>query len=181
MLKPTQSLTPPTYFNTAFWRLPVTSVRKTAHLATRIVGAALAVWLLSATSAWAGEADLAIPNLHDGKFIIGGNEISAWNLLFGGSFVILGTLGFSLYLRAQIKALPAHESMLNIAEIIFQTCKTYLIQQGKFLAMLFLIIAIAMMYYFVGLQHKTVDTALMVLCFSSNGTNCATNALNSAS
>jgi len=46
-------------------------------------------------------------------------------LLFYGSFVICGTLGISLYLRAQIKALPAHKSMLAVAEIIFQTCKTY--------------------------------------------------------
>jgi len=130
---------------------------------------AMALWLLSATGAWAGEADLAIPDLHEGKFTIAGNEISAWNLLFGGSFVILGTLGFSLYLRTQIKNLPAHESMLNIAEIIFQTCKTYLIQQGKFLAMLFAIIACAMMYYFVELQEKTVQTGLLVLFFSVVG------------
>jgi K(+)-stimulated pyrophosphate-energized sodium pump len=147
----------------------VTSVRKAAHLATRILAAALAVWLISATTAWAGEADLAIPDLHAGKFTIAGQEISAWNLLFGGSFVILGTLGFSLYLRTQIKNLPAHESMLNIAEIIFQTCKTYLIQQGKFLLMLFVLIAAAMMYYFVVLQEETIKTALLVLFFSVVG------------
>ena len=46
--------------------------------------------------------------------------------------------------------------MLDVAEIIFQTCKTYLIQQGKFLLMLFVIIAVAMAYYFLGLQQQVV-------------------------
>ena len=55
--------------------------------------------------------------------------------------MIAGTLGISLYLRSQIFKLPAHKSMLDVAEVIFQTCKTYLIQQGKFLLMLFAIIA----------------------------------------
>src|SRR5262249_55549655 len=64
-----------------------------------------------------------------------------------GAFVICGTLGISLYLRAQIRALPAHRTMLDVAEIIFQTCKTYLLQQGKFLLMLFAIIAVAITFY----------------------------------
>ena len=76
-----------------------------------------------------------------GNFTIAGQTIDAWHLLFYGSFVIVGTLGISLFLRSQIKNLPAHESMLDISEIIFQTCKTYLIQQGKFLLMLFAIIS----------------------------------------
>ncbi len=147
----------------------MTFVRNSASLATRLILPALALWLLSAVPAWAGEADLAIPDLHEGKFTIGGQEISAWNLLFGGAWVILGTLGISLYLRTQIKNLPAHESMLNIAEIIFQTCKTYLIQQGKFLLMLFALIAAAMLYYFIGLQGEDVKTALLVLFFSVVG------------
>src|SRR5437762_2648994 len=100
----------------------------------------------------ASEADLAIPDLHKGHFdSLGG--ISAWWLLFGGSWVICGTLGISLYLRAQIHKLPAHKSMLDIAEIIFQTCKTYLIQQGKFLLMLFAFIAVAITFYLVGFGH----------------------------
>jgi K(+)-stimulated pyrophosphate-energized sodium pump len=99
--------------------------------------------------AHASEADLAIPDLHAGKFdTLGG--LSAWNLLFGGACVIAGTLGISLYFRTQIHKLPAHASMLNVAETIFQTCKTYLIQQGKFLLMLFALIAIAITFYLVG-------------------------------
>lgn len=117
----------------------------------------------------ASEANLAIPDLHQGSFLILGQQVSAWNLLFGGSFVIVGTLGISLSLRAQIQRLPAHKSMLDVAEIIFQTCKTYLIQQGKFLLMLFALIAAAMTYYFMGLQGESLGTTLLVLFFSIVG------------
>lgn len=126
--------------------------------------------LFSALPAFASEADLAIPDLDKhGSFTIAGNTISAGNLLFYGSFVILGTLGISLYLRSQIKRLPAHKSMLDVAEIIFQTCKTYLIQQGKFLALLFVLIGAAMTYYFMALLGKPIDVAIKVLAFSIVG------------
>ncbi len=130
---------------------------------------AIVLMLLAATTASAGEADLAIPDLHEGKFHLFGADISGWNLLFGGAWVICGTLGISLYLRAEIKKLPAHKSMLDVAEVIFQTCKTYLLQQGKFLLMLFAIIGSAMAYYFVGLKHEPATTALLVLLFSLVG------------
>jgi K(+)-stimulated pyrophosphate-energized sodium pump len=110
---------------------------------------AVVVLLLGGTVAHASEADLAIPDLHAGHFpSLGG--ISAWWLLFWGACVIAGTLSISLYLRRQIHKLPSHRSMLAVAETIFQTCKTYLIQQGKFLLMLFALIAIAITYYLVG-------------------------------
>jgi K(+)-stimulated pyrophosphate-energized sodium pump len=110
------------------------------------------VFLLAGSTVSASEADLAIPDLHYGFFpTLGG--ISAWNLLLAGALVICGTLGISLYLRTQIHKLPAHSSMLNVAEVIFQTCKTYLIQQGKFLLMLFALIGVAIAYYLVGFSH----------------------------
>jgi len=108
----------------------------------------------SASQLSASEADLTIPDLHQGKFNIFGTTISAWNLLAGGALVICGTLGISLYQFYQIKRQPAHQSMLDIAEIIFQTCKTYLIQQGKFLLMLWVLIAIAISYYMLGGSHS---------------------------
>jgi len=93
-------------------------------------GTFAAILFSTAAPVLAGEADLAIPDLHEGHFpSLGG--ISAWNLLFYGAFVIIGTLGISLYQLYQIYKQPAHKSMLGVAEIIFQTCKTYLIQQGK--------------------------------------------------
>ncbi len=125
--------------------------------------------LTMSVPAAASEADLAIPDLHKGNFTIMGQEVSAWNLLFYGAFVIAGTLGISLYLRYQIKSLPAHKSMLDIAEIIFQTCKTYLIQQGKFLLGLFVLIAAIMTYYFIALKHESFNTVAYVLLFSIIG------------
>jgi K(+)-stimulated pyrophosphate-energized sodium pump len=127
------------------------------------------IGILGGSTAFGDEADLAIPDLHKGSFTIGGHVITAWNLLFYGALVITGTLGISLRLRHQIRVLPAHSSMLKIADIIFETCKTYLIQQGRFLLMLFAIIGSAMTYYFMGLQHKGLGTALLVLFFSVVG------------
>jgi K(+)-stimulated pyrophosphate-energized sodium pump len=104
---------------------------------------------LAASSVQASEADLAIPDLRVGTFeTLGG--VTAWTVLLVGAIVITGTLGISLYLRSQIQRLPAHRSMLNVAAIIYATCKTYLIQQGKFLLMLFVLIAIAMCVYLLG-------------------------------
>src|SRR5258707_10821815 len=117
----------------------------------------VAVLLLAGPAARASEADLAIPNLWEhGSFTILGQTISAGVLLLAGSFVICGTLGISLYLRSQIHKLPAHKSMLDVAEIIYQTCKTYLIQQGKFLLMLFAIIGVAITYYLLAFGHTGV-------------------------
>src|SRR5690349_12209647 len=89
---------------------------------------ALAVLLLTGAPAAASEADLPIPDLYQGgaaHFHIFGQGVNAWWLLFWGAMVITGTLGISLYLRTQIHKLPAHRSMLNVAETIYQTCKTY--------------------------------------------------------
>ena len=147
--------------------LIVTSLLNDRRRLWFVLAGSLAWGLLSASSGYASEADLAIPDLHKGTFFNG--AVSAWNLLFWGSFVIAGTLGISLYLRSQVAKLPAHESMLNVADIIYQTCKTYLIQQGKFLLMLFAIIAVAMGYYFVILQGESVPTLLLVLLFAIVG------------
>src|SRR5437879_3777944 len=125
------------------------------------------ILLLAATAAYASEADLKIPDLHGtadkphfklfDKF-----PISAFDLLFYGALVITGTLGISLYQLWQIHKQPAHKSMLDIAEVIFQTCKTYLIQQGKFLLMLFAFIAAAIAFYFY-LENKPDQTTAHTL------------------
>ncbi len=127
------------------------------------------LFLSSALQAVASEADLAIPDLHNGApyTMLGG--ITPWNLLFYGAMVIAGTLGISLFLRQQIKKIRAHESTLKIAEIIYQTCRTYLIQQGKFLMMLFGLIAVAMTFYFLFLKGESIPTLLLILLFSVIG------------
>ncbi len=121
------------------------------------IGIAALFSLFAAGWAHAGEADLAIPDLYQNgarHFDLPGPLGNAWWLLFCGAMVICGTLGISLYQFFQIKKQPAHESMLNVAEIIYQTCQTYLIQQGKFLLMLFVLIAIAISYYLLGTGHE---------------------------
>ena len=118
--------------------------------------------------AWASEADLKIPDLREGRFELFGG-LTGYQILLYGTMVILGTVGLSLYQFVKIKALPAHRSMLDVAETIYQTCKTYLKQQVKFLAMLFAIIGLAMSYYFIGLQHESFKTLGFVLFFSIVG------------
>ena len=107
--------------------------------------------------AFASDADLAIPDLHNGTFPLF-FHLNAYQLLLYGSLVIMGTLGISIYLRGQIKKMPAHKSMLDVAETIFQTCRTYLIQQGKFLLTLFRL-CIAFLCYII----SWVDTCISVI------------------
>ncbi len=129
---------------------------------------------LTTLAVFASEADLAIPNLRDGQFQRFFN-LDGWHLLLYGAFVICGTLGISLWLRSHVKKMRAHESMLNVAEIIFQTCRTYLLQQGKFLLMLFAFISAAMAFYFYFSNagkapvSQTTWTLLLVLLFSVVG------------
>jgi K(+)-stimulated pyrophosphate-energized sodium pump len=146
------------------------TLKNVRKLVPGLIALSFAIFLgLAPALAVGSESDLAIPDLRDGKFTIFGAEVSAWNLLFYGAFVIAGTLGISLYLKSQIKQLPAHKSMLDVADVIFRTCKTYLVQQGKFLILLFLLIAALMTYYFLSLQGETVGTVLLVLLFSVIG------------
>ncbi|MFT3739564.1 MAG: sodium-translocating pyrophosphatase [Breznakibacter sp.] len=117
----------------------------------------------------ASEADLAIPDLHQGIYVIFGKAVSAWDFLFYGAMVIAGTLFFSLYLFRQIKKLHAHESMLKVASTIYETCRTYLLQQGKFLLLLFVIVGAIFCVYFFGLVGQSVSVVLQVLLFSIVG------------
>jgi K(+)-stimulated pyrophosphate-energized sodium pump len=120
-------------------------------------------------SAFASEADLAIPDLHEGTFHLFGNAVSSWNFLFYGALIIAGTLAFSLLLFSQVKKLPVHESMEKVASTIYVTCRTYLVQQGKFLLMLFGLIAVVLCIYFFGLVGQSFSTVLLVLFFSVVG------------
>lgn len=124
-------------------------------------------WIWQA-AAWASEADLKIPDLHEGRFDLFGG-LTGHEILLYGALIILGTVGVSLYQFVKIKALPAHRSMLEIAETIFQTCQTYLKQQVKFLLILFAIITCAMSYYFIALKHESMSTLALVLLFSVVG------------
>jgi len=94
----------------------------------------------------ASEADLIIPNLKESAF--GTIGISGWSLLMYGFIIIALGLLFGLWQYNKIRKIKAHYSMLEVSNIIYETCKTYLLQQGRFLLILFLIIGAAMSWYF---------------------------------
>ncbi|MSU60814.1 MAG: sodium-translocating pyrophosphatase [Pedosphaera sp.] len=110
--------------------------------------------LLATLSCAAGEADIKIPDLSSVKFDgLGG--ISGIALMYLGIMLCgVGAL-FGLIQYMQTKALPVHVSMSRVSNTIWETCKTYLFAQGKFLAILWFLIAACMVYYFGFLtEHK---------------------------
>src|ERR1035437_6275259 len=90
-----------------------------------------------------GEANLVVPDLTLVTFMgMTGHNL----LLLGLIFCVLG-LVFGLWILRRVKNMPVHRSMREISELIYETCKTYLITQGKFLAMLWVFIAIVIGLY----------------------------------
>jgi K(+)-stimulated pyrophosphate-energized sodium pump len=115
----------------------------------------------------ASEADLPIPDLRNSYF----NNIGmdGHTLLSWGIFIIVLGMLFGLWQFMRIKKLPAHSSMLSVSHTIYETCKTYLFQQGKFLVILFLIIGTSIFYYFYGLNHMEFGRVMLVLSWSVLG------------
>ncbi|MDR0870935.1 MAG: sodium-translocating pyrophosphatase, partial [Planctomycetaceae bacterium] len=107
---------------------------------------ACGLFLLTAAYSLASEADLKIPSMSEGAFpyLLGINGAALLWLGLVFTFVILG---ISLYFFSKIKALPVHKRMADVAEIIYQTCSTYLKKQIQFLFLLFLFIAAAYVVY----------------------------------
>ena len=121
-----------------------------------------------ATNAFAGEADIKIPPLDTVKFAgLGGISGSAL-MLIGIFLCFVGAL-FGLVQYKQTKALPVHESMAKVSHMIWETCKTYLFTQGKFLAILWMLIACCMIYYFKVLQGNSVGHVVVILLASILG------------
>jgi K(+)-stimulated pyrophosphate-energized sodium pump len=103
-----------------------------------------------------GEASLRIPDLNSVKFLSAG--IPGHTLLLTGLVVCAFGFLFGLVSYAQLKRLPVHEAMREVSELIYETCKTYLITQGKFLMLLWVFIgAIAAVYF--GFLAQTTDAA----------------------
>lgn len=100
--------------------------------------------LFFSAPAYAGEADLVIPDLSRVSFM----GVSGHSLLLIGLFICLLGVVFGLVQSMQISKLPVHKSMREISELIYETCKTYLITQGKFLMILWAFIAAIMVWYF---------------------------------
>lgn len=120
------------------------------------------------TSAFAGEANIRLPNLAIDVPLFGFTVLGTDLLMFG---ILVGALGlvFGLYEFFQIKRLPAHQSLKDVSTLIYETCKTYLIQQGKFLIGLEILIAICIFYYFYGLEHKSLGEVFTIIFWSVLG------------
>src|SRR5579862_4082989 len=116
-----------------------------------------------------GEANLKLPDLSSVSFLgIDGHKL----LLFGILFCIFG-LAFGLFIYSRLKNLPVHRTMRDISELIYETCKTYLFTQGKFLMLLWVFIAVVIILYFgvlAPVPGKSVALTLpIILLFSIVG------------
>jgi len=112
-----------------------------------------------------GEASLVLPDLSTVDF----RGINGRTLLMGG--LVISGLGllFGLLTFTQLKKLPVHASMLEVSELIYETCKTYLITQGKFILILELFIGVIMVFYFGVLERLEPMRVLIILLFSLIG------------
>jgi K(+)-stimulated pyrophosphate-energized sodium pump len=115
---------------------------------TKIGVAAVVLVLLTGASALAqeasGEAGLKLPDLSQVTFL----GVDGHKLLLFGILICLFGLAFGLVIYTRLKNLPVHKSMRDISELIYETCKTYLFTQGKFLLILWVFIAVVIVLYF---------------------------------
>ncbi len=112
-----------------------------------------------------GEANLVLPDLGQVSFL----GIDGHTLLFSGIVVSVLGLLFGLVIYGQLKNMAVHSSMLEVSELIYETCKTYLLQQGKFLMRLWLFIGSIIAVYFGYLQHMPLIKVATILAFSLVG------------
>jgi K(+)-stimulated pyrophosphate-energized sodium pump len=150
-----------------FW---LASVASKACRLTKILTPAFAVLSL-ASAAFAqggevgGEANLKLPDLSQVTFLgVDGHRL----LLMGILFCLFG-LGFGLTIYVRLKNLPVHRAMREISELIYETCKTYLITQGKFLLILEAFIAVIIVLYFGVLLKFEAVRVVIILLFSLVG------------
>src|SRR5262249_51635086 len=139
-------------------------------LVASMAGPALdAAWAQGAAAApphqGGGEANLRIPDLAQVSFGgVTGRALLQWGLL-----VCLLGLAFGMAIFGQLSRLPVHRSMREISELIYETCKTYLVTQGKFLMILWIFIAVIVTFYFGALQHFSAQQVMIILFFSLVG------------
>jgi K(+)-stimulated pyrophosphate-energized sodium pump len=143
-------------------RLP--GLRSLRALLPRLWMALLALPLMAQDEG--GEASLHLPNLDSATFLggIGGRSL----LMFGLVFCALGMV-FGLIIYMRLKNMAVHKSMLEVSELIYETCKTYLLTQGKFLILLECFIGVIIVFYFGFLQGKPAFQVGVILLFSIIG------------
>src|ERR1035437_9381756 len=127
---------------------------------------ALAAPLMAPGQEAGGEANLKLPDLGSVTFLGG---ITGHNLLLGGLVVSALGLIFGLTIYVRLRNLPVHSSMREVSELIYETCKTYLATQGKFLMLLEVFIAVVIVFYFGFLQGFEAYKVLIILLFSVIG------------
>ena len=132
--------------------------------------AALVTVLLWGSPLLAGEADIALPDLTATRFDLFGLKVPGICLMYTGLIVCVIGLLFGLVQYFQVKKLPVHKSMSDVSDTIWETCKTYLLQQGKFLVVIWILIAACVAYYFGFLEHFFAEGkagALVLILLSS--------------
>jgi K(+)-stimulated pyrophosphate-energized sodium pump len=112
-----------------------------------------------------GEANLVLPDLSTVDFM----GVNGRTLLMGGLVVSALGLLFGLTVFTQLRSLPVHPSMLEVSELIYETCKTYLITQGKFILLLEVFIGVIMVFYYGVLQNFEAIKVITILIFSLIG------------
>ena len=120
----------------------------------------LAMFICSG-AAFAGEADLIVPNLKADPF--------QYNLLLIGIAISIAGVFFGLFEYFKVRSIKAHKSMTDMGNLIFETCKTYLVQQGKFLIGLEILIGLCIAFYFGFLQKMPMQNVLIILGWSVLG------------
>ena len=113
-----------------------------------------------------GEANLKLPDLSEVTFFGG---LDGHRLLLGGIVICVLGLGFGMAMYMNLKKLPVHRAMREISELIYETCKTYLITQGKFILILEAFIAIVIILYFGVLSGMEPFRVAIILAFSLVG------------
>ena len=129
------------------------------------IGLVSLLTLASQIAVNASEADLVLPALGSENFL----GMSGFSLLFAGMLICVLGCVFGFWQSHQLKNLPVHKSMKEVSELIYETCKTYLFTQGKFIGILWLFIATIMVVYFGYLMHYTVVQVGIIIFFSIVG------------
>jgi K(+)-stimulated pyrophosphate-energized sodium pump len=112
-----------------------------------------------------GEANLILPDLSQVQVL----GMSGHSLLMIGLLVAAAGIAFGVLVLNQVKNLPAHKSMTDISQLIWETCKTYLITQGKFILMLEALVGLIIVFYFGYLQEMGFLKVAVILLFSLVG------------
>src|SRR5262245_56674751 len=113
-----------------------------------------------------GEVNIVLPDLNQVTFL---NGITGSRLLSGGLVIAALGLLFGLIIYNKLKNLPVHSSMREISELIYETCKTYLQTQGRFLMILEIFIGAAIIFYFGFLLRLDLFRVIIILIFSIIG------------